>query len=63
MSFFGGGGMLFNLFFLSKTHEVSIVEDRGLVSVLMLSKCGNGSVGEGEAGKKAKITPDAQHTQ
>ncbi len=37
---------------------MSIAEGRGLVSVLMLSKCGKRSVGGGEAGKKAKTTPD-----
>ena len=30
-----------------------------LASVLMLRKCGKGSVGGGEAGKKTKTTPDA----
>ncbi len=38
---------------------MSITGGRGLVSVLMLSKRGKGSVGEGEAGKKAETTPDA----
>ena len=52
------GGMLGVVFFISKKHEVSIAAGRGLVSVLMLSKRGKGSVGEGEAGKKTKTTPD-----
>ena len=30
-----------------------------LPSVLMLRKCGKGSVGGGEAGEKTKTTPDA----
>ena len=38
---------------------MSIATGRGLVSVLMLRKRGKGSVGGGEAGKKAKTTPDA----
>ena len=45
--------------FSFQKHEVSISGGRGLVSVLMLSKRGKGSVGEGEAGKKAETTPDA----
>jgi hypothetical protein len=35
-------------------HEVSIDTGRGLVSVLMLSKHGKGSVGEGEVGKRPR---------
>jgi hypothetical protein len=67
--FFVSGGMLGIVFFISKfpchriwriqKHEVSIDTGRGLVSVLMLSKHGKGSVGEGEVWKKAKTTPDA----
>ncbi len=30
-----------------------------VVLCVMLSKCGKGSVGGGEAGKRAKTTPDA----
>ena len=35
-----------------------MVSGRGLTSGLMLSKCGKGSLGEGETGKKVKTTPD-----
>jgi hypothetical protein len=39
---------------------VSIVQEEVLSSVVTtVRKCGNGSVGEGEEGKKAKTTPDA----
>jgi hypothetical protein len=51
--------MLGVVFFISEKHEVSIASGRGLASVLMLSKGGKRSVGEGDAGKKAKTTPDA----
>jgi hypothetical protein len=63
--------MLVNFFYLSfvllinnkqqvlpSTEELTISTGRGLTSVLMLSKCGKGSVGGGESGKKAKTTPD-----
>ena len=49
--------MLVNVF-LFQRHEVSIAT-RGRSCVLMLSKCGKVRVGEGEAGEKAKTTPDA----
>jgi hypothetical protein len=47
-----------NLFF-PKARGVNRQSRGKRPCVLMLSKCGKGSVGEGEAGKKAKTTPDA----
>ena len=48
------GGMLVNLFFLSR----QVIKCSKVVLCMMLNKSGKGSVGGGEAGKKAKTTPD-----
>jgi hypothetical protein len=55
MSFFFQAGILVNLFFLSSWSRKS----SQVVSCGMLIKCGIGSVGGDEAGKRAKTTPDA----
>ena len=54
VSFFSGG-MLVKLFFLRRWRGSKLSK----WSLGMLSKRGKGSVGGGEAGKKAKTTPDA----
>ncbi len=46
------------IFSFQKQRQLTISSGRGLASVLMLSKCGKGSVGGGESGQKTKTTPD-----
>jgi hypothetical protein len=55
-TFFFSDGMLVNVFFYSKNTRCQLRRKRSCV--LILSKCGDGSVGEGEEGKKTKTTPD-----
>ena len=49
--------MLVNLFFILKHEGINCLSKRSCV--LMSTKSGKGSVGEGETGEKTKTTPDA----